>query len=148
MKKSLLFIILLSLSKLLLAQNVKQQIDYQYFRDDKSYYAFELYKELNAESTDLIKLNFSSNSIFKKVDKIYITSNLTDIKIKFRQREEKIDSDNPEMKFYPLVLSLKELKSKDISCDAVITFKLDNGYSLSLPFSMCNISEQLARTKS
>jgi hypothetical protein len=145
MRTSLFIIALIILSKVSFAQQVKKNIDYQYFRDDKKYYAYELYKDFNALKTDQLLLNFTSNSSFKKIEKIYVKTEKSEVKIRFKQRAETLTSDNPELKFYPVTFSINDLKEKNIGCDAQIFFKLDNGELLILPFSMCMIEDQLSK---
>lgn len=145
MKTSLFISILLIFCKVSFAQQVKKNIDYQYFRDDKTYYAYELYQDVNNIKTDQLQLNFTSNSLYKKIEKIYIKTEKSEVKIRFKQRMETLTSDNPELKFYPVNFRLNDLKGKNIGCEAQIFFKLDTGELLVLPFSMCLIEEQLSK---
>ncbi|MFC3563477.1 hypothetical protein [Pedobacter jamesrossensis] len=144
MKTSIIIFFFVALSTLCSAQKPKQSLDYQYYRTDKSYYAFELYKDSSSED-DKLMLNFVSNETYKKIDNIYFREGKTEIKVKFKAREEVVSSDNPELKFYPIIFSSKELENKKIGCNAHIVFKLDNGSILTLPFSICTITEQLQK---
>ena len=136
--KNTLYILLLILSGTCAnAQQSKTSIDYQYYRDDKSYYAYDLFS-YSAIPDHQLMLNFTTNTAFKKIEKIYIIAADVEIKLKFTQRDEVIKSDNPEQKFYPVAFELKELLDKKLDCEARIVFKLDNGISYSLPFNACN----------
>ncbi len=136
--KTILYIFLLTLyATIANAQQSKTRIDYQYYRDDKSYYAYDLFT-YPASAGNQLMLNFTTNSDFKKIEKIYIIAADVEIKLKFKQRDEIIKSDNPEQKFYPVAFELKDLLNKKLDCKARIVFKLDNGISYSLPFNGCN----------
>lgn len=136
MKISLLIGFFIALSNLCLAQQSKQNIDYQYYRDANTYYAFELFKNTSAADDNLM-LNFVSNSNYKKIEKIYLKQGTVEFKLKFKVRVDTVNSDNPELKFYPISFILKDLDEKNICCDAQIVFKLDNSSVLTLPFSIC-----------
>ena len=143
MKIALFLFAFVAFGKIAYSQQTKQSIDYQYFRDEKSYYAFELFKNA-VMGDDQLMINFTANIPFKKIEKIYVTAGENEVKLKFKIREEVIKSDNPEQKFYPIVFSSKDLEDKKISCEAQIIFKLDNGQLYKLPFSTCNVIEFLA----
>ncbi|MCZ4222773.1 hypothetical protein [Pedobacter rhodius] len=144
MKTSILLFFFLVLTKLSFGQQLKQNIDYQYYRDDKNYYAFELFKNQSSNDDNLM-LNFTSNVEFKKIDKIYIQAGTEEVKVKFKVRAEVVSSDNPAFRFYPVVFSLKDLTHKEIDCEAKINFKMDNGMIYTLPFNICNLKLQLAQ---
>ncbi|WP_316829424.1 hypothetical protein [Pedobacter aquatilis] len=144
MKTSLFIGLLILLTKLSFGQQVKQNIDYQYYRDDKSYYAFELFRNI-ADDKAIVNLNFTTNTAFKKIDKIYITNGVKEVKLKFKTRSDVVESDNPELKFHAISLNIKDLANKEIDCEAKIVFKLDNGLIYTLPFSRCNLDEQLTQ---
>lgn len=136
--KNILFVLFLILSGTIAnAQQSKTSIDYQYYRDDKSYYAYDLFCYPASPGNQLM-LNFTTNTASNKIEKIYITAADVEIKLKFRQRDEVIKSDNPEQKFYPIAFELKDLLDKKLDCRARIVFKLDNGITYSLPFNACN----------
>ncbi|TCD00627.1 hypothetical protein EZ449_20495 [Pedobacter frigidisoli] len=145
MKTALFLFAFMAFGKMGYCQQVKQSIDYQYFRDDKSYYAFELFKNSNNGMDDQLMINFTSNSSFKKIEKIYVKAGEVELRLKFKVREETVKSDNPEQKFYPIVFNGKDLENKKLPCNAQIIFKLDNGTSYSLPFSTCNVIEFIAK---
>ncbi|RZK19049.1 MAG: hypothetical protein EOO86_08555 [Pedobacter sp.] len=145
MKTALLFFALATLGKISYSQQTKQSIDYQYFRDDKSYYAFEVFKDNANGMDDHLMINFTANTSYKKIEKIYLKSGETELKLKFKLREESIKSDNPEQKFYPIIFDAKDLSGKNFPCDAQIIFKLDNGMSYTLPFSTCSVIEFIAK---
>lgn len=145
MKTSLFIFLFLALSKLSYGQQLKQSIDYQYYRDAKNYYAFELFKEAKNLEDNMLMLNFTSNVNFNKIDKIFIKSGEVELKLKFKAREEIVRSDNPEQKFYPISFNRKDLIDKNIPCEATIIFKMDNGIQYILPFNACNIRELIAK---
>lgn len=145
MKTSLLIFILLALGKLSHSQQLRQSIDYQYYRDDKSYYAFELFKDVKNMEDNQLMLNFISNVSFDKIDKIYIKSGNVELKLRFKKRDEIIHSDNPEQKFYPISFNIKDLTDKKIPCEATITFKMEGGFQYTLPFNACSIKEFIAK---
>ncbi|MGM9475962.1 hypothetical protein ACS5PU_06010 [Pedobacter sp. GSP4] len=120
-----------------LAYGQKKNIDYQFFRDTKQYYAFELFKNADSEKTGELMLNFTTNDSFTKIEKILIKAGAVEVKLKFKQRAEAVKSDNPEQKFYPVIFSEKEITDKNLGCEAQIVFKLDNGLSYTLPFNAC-----------
>ncbi|WP_316760475.1 hypothetical protein [Pedobacter aquatilis] len=144
MKTSLIIFFFIVLSKMCFAQQ-KQSLDYQYYRDDNKYYAFELYKNASLLD-DKLMLDFVSNGNYKKIDRIYLKEGGIETKLKFKSREEIIKSDNPEQKFYPIMISSKDLESKKTACEIQIVFKLDNGSILTLPFNICAIFEQLDKS--
>lgn len=145
MKTSLLIFILLALGKLSHSQQLRQSIDYQYYRDDKSYYAFELFKDVKNTEDNQLMLNFISNVSFDKIDKIYIKSGNVELKLRFKKRDEIIRSDNPEQKFFPISFNIKDLTDKKIPCEATITFKMEGGFQYKLPFNACSIKEFIAK---
>jgi len=134
----------MAFTKLSFGQQLKKSIDYEYFRDEKSYYAFELFKDSSSRD-DLMLLNFTSNVAFKKVDKIYIQKGAKEIKLKFKTREDIVSSDNPELKFYPIVFNARDLNIKEIGCEAKIIFKTDNGFTYTLPLILCPVIEETAK---
>lgn len=144
MKTAIFLFLFVSLTKISFGQQLKQSIDYQYYRDDKNYYAFELFKNQSSNNNELM-LNFISNSAFKKIDKIYIRTGAKEIKVKFKIRDEAVSSDNPEFKFYPIVFNSAALLIKEVECEARISFKMDNGLVYTLPFNICAVNEQLAQ---
>lgn len=144
MKTSLITFLFIALSKICFAQQ-KQSLDYQYYRDDKKYYAFELYRNTSLLD-DKLMLNFVSNGNYKKIERIYLKEGATETKLKFKTREEIIKSDDPEQKFYPIIFSSKDLENKKTACELQIVFKLDDGSILTLPFSICTIFEQLDKS--
>lgn len=145
MKTALLLFAFIAIGKMAYCQQAKQSIDYQYFRDDKNYYAFELFKNSNNGMDDQLMINFTSNSNFKKVEKIYLRAGGVELKLKFKLREETVKSDNPEQKFYPIVFDGRDLADEKLPCNAQIIFKLDNGTTYSLPFSTCSVIEFIAK---
>ncbi|WP_316803487.1 hypothetical protein [Pedobacter nototheniae] len=145
MKPYLLLLLFIVSGKITFAQNVKQSIDYQFNREGKNYYAFELFKNNKDSNNDYLMLNFTSNSSFKKIDKILIKTTDSEFKLKFKVREEQVKSDNPGQKFYPIVIDYKSLSVQKLNCDAQIIFKLDDGSSLALPFNICSIKQILSR---
>lgn len=145
MKTSLFLFLLIAFGKVTYSQQIKQSIDYQYFRDDKSYFAFELFKDGSNGMEDQLNINFTSSSTFTKIDKIYIKAGVVELKLKFKIRDEKVKSDNPELKSYPIMFNSKDLDSKQLGCNAQIIFKLDNGALFTLPFTACNIKQFLAK---
>lgn len=144
MKSSLLLFVCLIITKFLYSQQIKQKIDYQYFRDAKEYYAFESYIDLNDADKDKIYLNFSSNIIFNQIEKIFIKVGEIETKLKFKTRNDTVKSDNAEIKFYPIMFSVENLNLK-LDCDATILFKLNNGLILSLPFNTCNYNKTITK---
>ena len=136
MKTSLLLLFFVILTKLSYSQQVKEIIDYQYFRDDESYYAFELFKSPSSKN-DALMLNFTLNSACKKIDKIYIQAGAKQVKLRFKIREDVVSSDNPDQRFYPIIFSSKDLEEKEVGCEAIIIFKMDNGLTYTLPFNKC-----------
>ena len=145
MKSSLLILLFIAFTKICFAQNTKQSIEYQYHRDGKNYYAFELFKETKNSNNDQLMLNFIYNAPFKKVEKVLIKTADVEFKLKFKVREEQVKSDNPEQKFYPITIDYKSLAEKKLECEVQIIFKLDDGSSLVLPFNTCTIREFIAK---
>lgn len=145
MKTTLLFFALIAFGTIAYSQQTKQSIDYQYFRDDKSYYAFELFKDNSSGMDSHLMINFTANSSFKKIDKVYLKAGEAELKLKFKLREETVKSDNPEQKFYPIIFEARDLADKNFPCDAKIVFKLDNGTTYTLPFSTCSVIEFIAK---
>ncbi|WP_421943682.1 hypothetical protein [Pedobacter sp.] len=144
MKSSILIFFCLFLAKLCSSQSVVKNIDYQYYRDDKTYYAFEIYR--NPTSTEsLLYLNFSTNKAFKKVEKVYLLQGSKEHKLKIKVNDKTASSDNPEVKFYSLIINPSDFISEDTSCNTTIVFKLDDGATFSLPFNKCLITESLAK---
>lgn len=117
----------------------KKNIDYQYYREGKVYYAFSLFKVADNGNTDELQLDFTTKAKFNKVEKISVKAGAIELKLKFKIREETVKSDNPEQKFYPIVFNSKDITDKNLGCEAQITFKLDNGESYTLPFNACLI---------
>lgn len=146
MKSSLFILLFIALSKITYAQNVKQSIDYQFHREGKTYYAFELFKDPKDLNNDQLMLNFTSSANFNKVDKILVKSAGTEFKLKYKVRDEQVKSDNPEQKFFPIVIDYKSLAEKKLECDAEIIFKMDDGTLLALPFNTCSIKQLLAKS--
>jgi len=144
MKTSIIIFFFLALGKISYGQ-LKQSIDYQYYRDDKSYYAFELFKDIKNLEDNQLMINFTSNTNFSKIDKISIISGALEFKLKFKDRADVVHSDNPEQKFYPISISKKDLMDKKIPCEAIIIFKMDNGTQFSLPFYACSIKDFIAK---
>lgn len=145
MKTFLFAFIFIALGKVSYCQQLKQSIDYQYYRDDKSYYAFELFKEVKNTEDNQLLLNFTSNAHHNKIDKIYIKSGDVELRLKFKVRTETIHSDNPEQKFYPISFNKNELVDKKIQCEATIIFKMEGGIQYALPFNTCNLKELMAK---
>lgn len=137
MKRILTFLTFVCLSGLAFSQQTKTSIDYQYFRDEKSYFAYELFTQDQNPQNRFLMLNFTSNINYNKIERISIVSANDEVKLKFKLREETVKSDNPEQKFYPISLDVKDLADKKIPCEAKIIFKLDNGLSYTLPFDSC-----------
>lgn len=145
MKTILLFCTLIVIGTCAKAQQSKQNLDYQYFRDTKNFYAFELFKDLRNGDKSELKLNFSANESFSKIDKIYLKDEVNEIKLSFKPREEVIKTDNPNQKYYPIVFDSRILENKKLSCEAKMVFVLDNGSKYSLPFNVCAIKTALAQ---
>ena len=145
MKKLFLLFAFIAFGHLVYSQQGKKVIDYQYFRDEKNYYAFELFQNDADEIDDQLMLNFSSNAQYNKIEKIYLKAGAEEFKLKFRLRGDLVKSDNPEQKFYPISLDGKDLKDKKLPCDAQIVFKLDNGNIYLLPFKTCTVSNLISK---
>lgn len=144
MKLSLLIISCVLLTKFSLAQSTLKKIDYEYYRDEKSYYAYEIYG--NQTSTEnFLYLNFPINKPFKKVEKIYLLQGNKEHKLKIKVNDKTASSDNPEIKFYSLKVNPSDFFNNDINCNTTIVFKLDDGKLYSLPFNKCLINESLAK---
>ena len=121
-----------------------KNIDYQYYRDDKTYYAYEIYKSLSSKD-NLLYLNFSINKPFKKVEKVYLQQGSKEYKVKIKVNDKTASSDNPEIKFYSLIINPADCLNENISCNTTIVFKLDNDEIFLLPFNKCLIAESLAK---
>lgn len=145
MKITLLIFALITFGKISYSQQTKQSIDYQYFRDDKNYYAFEVFKDNGKGINDYLMMNFTTNTNYKKIEKIYLKAGETELKLKFKLREEAVKSDNPEQKFYPIIFDAKDLIVKNFPCDAQIIFKLDNGMSYTLAFNTCIVIASIGK---
>ncbi|WP_316796284.1 hypothetical protein [Pedobacter agri] len=145
MKNTILLFTIILIGQLAYSQQNKQSIDYQYFRDNTNYYAFELFTIDNKVVNNQLMINFTANVNFKKIDKVYLKSGETELKLKFKVREEVVKSDNPEQKFYPIIFDAKDLIDRKIPCEAEIVFKLDTGLSYILPFNTCNAIKYIAK---
>lgn len=143
MKITFTLIALLFVSHIAFSQANKQSIDYQYFRDAKDYYAFELFKDQNTITTTFVKLNFTTNAVFNKIEKIYLKSGEKEIKIQFKKRDDEVKSDNEKQKTYPIIFDWKDLLDKNISCESQFIFKLDNGFTYTLPINICMVTAQI-----
>jgi len=144
MKSLLLIFFCLFLAKLCSAQSAVKNIDYQYYRDDKTYYAYEIYR--NPTSTEnLLYLNFSINKAFKKVEKVYLMQGNKEYRLKITANDKTASSDNPEIRFYSLIINSSEFLNANINCNTSIVFKLDASEIFSLPFNKCLITESLAK---
>lgn len=119
------------------AYSQKKNIDYQYFREGKTYYAFSLFSD--AKVPGELLLDFTTKSKFSKIDKITVISGGVKVKLKFKLRADSIQSDNAEQRFYPVVFNAKDIAEKQLGCEGQINFKLDNGESYTLPFNACLI---------
>ncbi|QIL42095.1 hypothetical protein G7074_24205 [Pedobacter sp. HDW13] len=116
----------------------KKQLDYQYFREGKTYYAFSLFSDTTNAPRALL-LDFTTKSKFNKIEKISVTAGSIEVKLKFKVRTDSIQSDNTEQRSYSVVFNAKDIAEKQLGCDGQITFKLDNGESYTLPFNACLI---------
>ncbi|WP_231424399.1 hypothetical protein [Pedobacter sp. Leaf250] len=145
MKNTILLFTIILIGQLAYSQQNKQSIDYQYFRDNTNYYAFELFTIDNKAVNNQLMINFTANVNFKKIDKVYLKSGETELKLKFKVREEVVKSDNPEQKFYPIIFDAKDLIDRKIPCEAEIVFKLNTGLSYILPFNTCNAIKYIAK---
>jgi len=141
MKKFFLTVVFILTSGWAYSQQTKRTIDYQYFRNENSYYAYELFKNNDAEKNNQLMINFSVNVNYKKVDKIYIKSKDIEFKLKFKERGETVKTDNPEQKFFPIIFNGDDLVAMKLPCETQIIFKLDNGLQYTLPLNNCNIIE-------
>jgi len=119
------------------AYSQKKNIDYQYFREGKTYYAFSLFSD--AKFPGELLLDFTTKSKFNKIEKITVTAGGVEVKLKFKLRTDSIQSDNAEQGFYPVVFNAKDIAEKQPGCEGQINFKLDNGESYTLPFNACLI---------
>ncbi|MCX2574326.1 hypothetical protein [Pedobacter sandarakinus] len=122
----------------------KQQLDYQYFRDDKVYYAYELFRNTTGTNRQLM-LDFTVNVAFKKIQKVYLISNKSEIKVAFEIRNEVLKSDNPSQHSFPMAMD-KDFDISIVPCDAKIVFVLDNKESYPLPFSACAVTDLLIKS--
>lgn len=120
------------------AYSQKKNIDYQYFRAGKTYYAFSLFSDA-AKAPGELMLDFTTKSKFNKIEKISVKAGAVEVKLKFKVRTDSIQSDNPEQKSYPVVFNAKDITEKELGCEGQITFKLDNGETYTLPFNACLI---------
>lgn len=141
MKKPFLLFVFILPGGWAYSQQTKRTIDYQYFRNENSYYAYELFKNTDAAQNNQLMINFSVNVNYKKVDKIYIKSKDIESKLKFKEREETVITDNPEQKFFPIVFNGDDLVAMKLPCETQIIFKPDNGLKYTLPLNYCNIIE-------
>lgn len=131
--------LLLSFALATTAYGQKKNIDYQYFREGKTYYAFSLFSDATKAQADELLLDFTTKARFGKIEKVLIKAGGIEVKLKFKPRADSIQSDNAEQKFYPIVFNAKDIVDKHLDCDGQITFKLDNGESYTLPFNACLI---------
>ena len=120
------------------AYSQKKNIDYQYFREGKTYYAFSLFSDA-AKAPGNLMLDFTTKAKFSKIEKISLKAGAVEVKLKFSVRTDVIQSDNPEQKSYPVVFSAKDITERELGCDGQITFKLDDGETYTLPFNACLI---------
>ncbi|KIA96492.1 hypothetical protein OC25_01685 [Pedobacter kyungheensis] len=120
------------------AYSQKKNIDYQYFREGKTYYAFSLFSDAVKAPGNLM-LDFTTKAKFSKIEKISLKAGGVEVKLKFGVRTDLIQSDNPEQKAYPVIFNASDIIAKNLSCDGQITFKLDNGETYTLPFNACLI---------
>ena len=144
MKKYYFLFAFLLIGKFSFSQQTKKIIDYQYQRDGKSYFAFEIYKNLSDTNSDKLNLNFSSNSQYSKVEKVVVKIGDDETKLSFKFNDQQNISDNKEIKNYLITIDKKDL-FKITACNATIIFKLDNGLIFSLPFSPCAYKSVLAQ---
>jgi len=122
-----------------------KNIDYQYYRDDKIYYAYDIYRNPTS-AENLLYLNFSVNKAFKKVEKVYLMQGSKEYKIKFTINDKTASADNPEIRFYSMIIYPSDFLKENISCNTNIVFKLDDGEIFSLPFNKCLIAESLTKS--
>jgi len=120
------------------AYSQKKNIDYQYFREGNTYYAFSLFSDATKAPGDLM-LDFITKSKLNKIEKISVIAGGVEVKLKFSVRDDSVQSDNPEQKFYPVIFSASDISTKKLSCDGQIIFKLNTGASYTLPFNACLI---------
>ncbi|WP_231459609.1 MULTISPECIES: hypothetical protein [unclassified Pedobacter] len=144
MKSTILLLFLVVATKISFAQNAKKNIDYQYHRDGKIYYAYEIYKN-PASAETIFYLNFSASKTFNKIEKIYLKEGKVTEKLKFKMNDITIKNDNKELKFYAIILNSSDINKENISCNPKIIFKLDDESVYELPFQKCVIVEQLAK---
>ncbi|MDN3585734.1 hypothetical protein QWY86_03590 [Pedobacter aquatilis] len=142
MKPFFIIISCLVLAKFCLAQSLTKSIDYQYFRDDKTYYAYSISRNITP-SDKLLFIDFCINKPFKKIEKICLIEGGKEYKLKITTNNKTASSDNPEIRFYSLIINSVDLIKEHIKCESIIAFKLDDATVVSLPFNKCLIIESL-----
>jgi len=145
MKKLFLIFASILFTHTAFCQITKQSIDYQYFRDTKDYYSFELFKIISQSNASVMLLNFSSNANYDKIEKIYIKSGDRDYRLPFKHSEEIAKSDNPKLKNYAVSFNASEFMDKRTLCKAQLIFKLDNGINYTLPLNLCDITDLISK---
>ncbi|WP_443947321.1 hypothetical protein ACJVDH_09450 [Pedobacter sp. AW1-32] len=137
MKRICLSIFLIFTLNQVFAQEKPLDVDYQYVREAKKYYAYQLSKSETYTADKLASIRFSGNFTFKKIEKILIFAEGAKFNLRFSVSEENTTTDNAEQHFASLIFNTDQLKKTASICDAKIHFILDDGNTYVLPFNVC-----------
>jgi len=137
MKRICLAIFLIFTLNRVFAQEKPLDVDYQYVREAKKYYAYQLSKSETYTADKLASIKFSGNFAFKEIEKILIFAEGAKFSIRFSVSEENMTTDNAEQHFASLDFNTDQLKKITSICDAKIHFILDNDNTYILPFNPC-----------
>lgn len=141
--KALLIVLLFSISNLAKAQKIdKKVIDYQYFRDESNYYAFEIFKDSSINKPNEVKLTFTWKGATDLIEKLTLKTDQKDWTISFNARKDLIKTDNKELNTIGLIFNYANVLKAE-GCEAKLVFKLKSGSIYALPFNVCTFKSNV-----
>lgn len=119
----------------------KENIDYQYIRNNNEYHAYAVFLKSDDQNKAL-EFQITSTFLVDKLNGLSIKKGKIDIKIPFTKLDTVIKTDENTLNNVVIVASFKNLLKTKIECDTVIIFTLSDETKIELPFNFCVVKNK------
>jgi len=141
MKKAYLFLlIIISITTICNAQDLKTNLDYQYKRGEASFSSYTAY--LNSEE-NAVSLSIASSNKIDELKFIKVKSGKGFVDIPFSKLDINLINDDKTINSLVVKLDLKKAIQRNIDSETSIVFHLSDGNKIELPFMFCKLKEKI-----
>lgn len=142
MKKFWYIFFSLQLLAFFLNAQEKENLDYQYIRNNNEYHAYAVNIKPGSENKTL-EFEITSTFLMDKLTGVSIKNKKIEIKIPITKLDTAIKTDNNTLSNAVIIASFKSLLNMKIDCETVIIFTFNDDRKIELPFNFCLVKNKL-----